>query len=557
MFARCRLQGLLLLCLGSALVGCSAPSGLDSIQVTPGTQALAVGQTAQFTATGTYGNAKHPSTQNVTSLVTWTSSAPAVATVDAAGIATALGAGTTTITANATAFNGPTSSSATLTVTGSSGTTAGGSISSLAIIPSSQAVASPTQTTQFLAIGTTSSGATVNLTNQVAWTSSTSQIATINASTGLATGVGKGTATITAIYNNTTGGTVVTGTATFTVLGGAAQQFTAVTILPSSQTLSSLGQTAQFIALATSGTTGLQQDVTNSPQLKWNSSVPAAGSISATGLAKDLASGNSTITAELTNSDGSVISNTATLSTTLTALPQDLLSLTIIPSTLGVLNLQGTGQFLAIGTFATPPFVRDLTNSATWITSAPNVFPVTTNNSAGVTSGSQNGGVVSAFGSGGASITAEATGSDGTVQTATATFTCPLVEPDPTTHPPTPGSCFPGSEATALLSTLTVYNEGLNTNTNQTWLVTASSATGTPNVLHCGPGWGLNGGAGGSVCTATYPVGTTVTLTAPAGAGAFGGWSINCTPVSPVTAPGPNSCTVTLTSDDTVGAIFN
>jgi uncharacterized protein YjdB len=580
MFARCRIQGLLLLCLGSALVGCSAPQGLDSIQVTPPTQALAVGQTAQFTATGTYGNAKHPSTQNVTSLVTWTSTAPAVATVSAAGVATAVGAGTTTITANATAFNGPTTSSATLTVTGSSGTSAGGSVSSLAIIPSSQAVASPTQTTQFLAIGTTSSGATVNLTNQVAWTSSTSQIATINATTGLATGVGKGSATITAIYNNTTGGTVVTGTATFTVLGGAAQQFTAVTILPSSQTLSSLGQTAQFIALATSGTTGLQTDVTSSPQLKWNSSVPTAGSISTTGLAKDLAAGNSTITAELTNSDGSVISNTATLATTLAAAPQDLLSLTIIPSTLGVLNLQGTGQFLAIGTFATPPYVRDLTNSATWITSAPNVFPVTTNNgnpptntnnppTNPPTSGSQNGGVVSAYGSGGASITAEATGSDGTVQTATATFTCPLVEPDSTTHPPTPGSCFPGSEATSLLSTLTVYNEGLNTNTSQNWQVTASSATGTPNVLHCGPGWALSGGAGGSVCTATYPVGAPVVL--KAAGGAFGGWSINCTPSdqngvplnpppnSPpaINATGPNYCVVTLTTDDTVGAIFN
>jgi hypothetical protein len=51
------------------------------------------------------------------------------------------------------------------------------------------------------------------------------------------------------------------------------------------------------------------------------------------------------------------------------------------------------------------------------------------------------------------------------------------------------------------------------------WEVTAPSATGTPNVIHCGPGWALNGGAGGSVCTATYPYGTPVTLTAPATGG--------------------------------------
>ena len=113
---------------------------------------------------------------------------------------------------------------------------------------------------------------------------------------------------------------------------------------------------------------------------------------------------------------------------------------------------------------------------------------------------------------------------------------------------------FPGTQAPSLLSTLTVYNEGLNT-TN--WEVTASSATGTPNVLHCGPGWALNGGTGGSVCVATYPVGTTVTLTAPATGAAFGGWSYNCLAQGTITAAGPNTCTVILSQDDTVGAIFN
>ena len=108
-------------------------------------------------------------------------------------------------------------------------------------------------------------------------------------------------------------------------------------------------------------------------------------------------------------------------------------------------------------------------------------------------------------------------------------------------------------EASSLLSTLTIYNEGVNTTD---WLVTAPSATGTPNVLHCGPG-SSQVGLGGSVCVATYPVGTTVLLTAPAGQGAFGGWSYNCIPTSAVTAAGPNTCQVTLTFDDTVGAIFN
>jgi hypothetical protein len=326
-----------------------------------------VGQTAQFTATGTYGNANHLSTQNITGLVTWTSSVPAVASVSASGVATAVNAGTTTITANAAAFNGPVSSSAILTVTGAGG-------------------------------------------------------------------------------------------------GG-----------------------------------------------------PAGA--------------------------------------------DHILSLTIIPSAITVGNLQDTGQFLAIGTFSTAPTVRDLTNSPTlsWISSVPSVFPVNTatTGSIGATAG-----IVTAYGIGSAVIIAKATSADGAIQTATANFACP-----PPDVPPKPGQCFPGSQSPALLATLTIYNEGLNT-TN--WQVTAPSATGTANVLHCGPG-----STSGSVCVATYPFGTSVLLTATGGA--FGGWSYNCVPtdvngvplVPPAgpTAAGPNYCKITFANlntgsnanntNVTVGAIFN
>jgi hypothetical protein len=168
-------------------------------------------------------------------------------------------------------------------------------------------------------------------------------------------------------------------------------------------------------------------------------------------------------------------------------------------------NLQDSGQFLAIGTYSTSPTVRDLTNSVTWSTSFPGVFPVNTNGT-GVPNPGAPAGVVTAYGTGGATIIAEATDpTTGSIQTATATFNCPLVLPTPTQA----GSCYPGSQAPALLATLTVYNEGLNTSN---WLVTAPSVTNTPNVLHCGPGSNA-AGLGGSVCIATYPVGTTVTLT--------------------------------------------
>lgn len=362
MFARCSVRGLLLLCLGSSLVGCGNPSGLDSVRVTPATQSLSVGQTAQFTAIGTFGNGSRPSTQNLTTAVTWTSSVPSVATISTSGMATAVSAGSTVITASTTGYAGPVSSTADFTVTGSTGGSSGGS-------------------------------------------------------------------------------------------GGS------------------------------------------------------------------------------------------------------ILSLTIIPSGIVFGSLGDTGQFLAIGTFSTAPTVRDVTNSVTWLTSDPNKYPITSNNSAAPGGGTENGGVVSDYeasvGNVGATITAEATDSNGSIATATASVGCPLVLPDPTAHPPVPGSCFQNVQQ--LLATLAVFNEGLNT-TN--WLITAPSATGTADVLHCGPGWA---GTGGSVCTATYPLGTTVTLTAPSQPGVkFGGWSSNCSNVAPVTQTGPNTCTVTLsTNDATVGAIFN
>jgi uncharacterized protein YjdB len=559
--------GLMIVGIVTAVTGCSNPKGLDSITISPTTQALTTGQTAQFTATGTYGNANHLSHQTLVSGVNWTSNTPSVATIDANGIATAVGAGTATITASAAGFAGPVSATATLTVSAvSGGGQTGGSVVSLAIIPGSQSVAAPTDTSQFLAIGTTSSGATENLTNQVAWASSSQQIATIGATTGFATAVGQGTATITALYTNATNGTAVTGVATFTVSGGSSEQVTALTIIPGSESLSASGQTGQLIALGTSGSNGTTLDVTSSPQLTWSSSIPSIATVSSTGLAKGLAVGNTTITAVWTNNDNSVVTAAASISVSLTSAPEPILSLQIVPSALSVGDLQDTGQFLAIGTFSTVPYVRDLTNSptTTWISSFPEDFPVSTNS--GGNAGAS-GGLVTAYASGSATIIAESASTDGTIQTATAQFNCPLALPNPGGDPPTAGSCFSG-EIGPLLATITVYAEGLN-NTN--WLITAPSATGTQNVIHCGPGWAANGNAGGSVCTATYPLFTnggftTVTLTAPAQAGvAFGGWSSTCTPLLPVNAAGPNSCTITLAPppgtagsfNESVSAVFN
>lgn len=555
----------------------SVAEPLVSMAIVPASQTLTlIGQQANLqaiatTGTGTTVNLTGQSAVVGTATIlpaVWTSSAPGVATVNAGtGVVTAVNAGTAVITATAlNVDNTVVTGVATISVTATGGS--GGTIASVTVIPGTQAVQAPNQTAQFIAIGTTTTGATVNLTNSVAWSSSSAQIGTIGAATGLATSTGQGTATITALYTPVSGN-VVTGTASFSVTGGTNEQYTAITLIPNSLTVA-VGQTSQFVALGTQGSNGLQVDVTHSPQVTWSSNIPGVGSpeeggiasVSSSGLVTGLGSGNATITAELRNPDGTVVTTNAAVAVSQTTAPEALLSLTIIPNSITVLDFQMTGNFLAIGTFATTPNVRDLTNSVVWISSEPNLFPVDTNS--GGTLGAP-GGLVTADGNGGATIIAEATDPvTGSIQTATATFSCPYLLP----NPPTPGSCYPGEPpASALLTTITVYNEGLNTTD---WLVTAPSGTGTPDVIHCGPGWK---GAGGSVCVATYPNTETlpVILTAPAGSGNFGGWSSNCTPsdvngnplLGPVyfTAAGPNYCTITLdaadSSNQTVGAIFN
>lgn len=545
MLARRSLWVLSLLCLVIGLSSCSVNSGLDSISVSPTTASLVVGgPTLQMKATGTFGNAQHLKTGDVTAITSWTSSISGVATVSASGVVTAVAAGTTTITGTAQGYAGPVTSSATITVTGGGGN-GGGDVVSINIIPNSQSVASPGETSQFIAIGTTTSGATLDITGQVTWSSASIQIATIT-NTGLATAVSQGTSAITAIYINPDK-TAVTGSAQFTVIGGTTEQVTALTVYPGSQAATSQAQQTQFFVLGTEGSQGLQYDVTN--QVAWtstNTSVATVGTAGAgtPGLVTAVGAGSATITAIWTNKDGSKIVASASYSVTIGAATEPLLSIQVVPGSITVSNKGMTGQFLAFGTYSSTPTVRDLTNSVTWISSLPEVASI---NSGGV-AGEQAGLATAQGYTGFTNIFAEATNPDGTIV---------LSQPQTFTCQDTSGVCNQ-SIAHPQFATITVFNAGEN---KSTWLITAPSDTGTANLIHCGPGWS---GSGGSVCTGTYETGTTVTLTeTPTGSG-FGGWSsgdgvgggVGCTPAAGKTLLDSPTCTVTLNGDTTVGAIF-
>src|SRR5271165_1447452 len=147
MFDR-RLPVLLLIGLALPILGCSTAS-VTAIQVSPSTAAATAGQTVQFMATATYTQGTHPSSShNATDSATWSSSNTSVATINSSGLATAVAAGTTTITASMNGYPGLASGTAQLIVTGSAGGGNGASIVSVSVIPGSQSVASPSQTSQ-------------------------------------------------------------------------------------------------------------------------------------------------------------------------------------------------------------------------------------------------------------------------------------------------------------------------------------------------------------------------------------------------------------------------
>src|SRR5215469_9307026 len=177
---------------------------LQSIAVTPSNQNVPNGKTQQFTATGTYKNPDGTTdTADITSLATWTSGTITAATITSTGLATAVGIGTSLITA---AFDG---------VTGSTNMTVGAAIAvSLQVSPANPTVAIGTSET-FTAQEMYSDGTLHPLSGIVTWTSGTAPTATIAtlANGGLAVGLGTGASTITATEGGLTGNTTLTVTA--------------------------------------------------------------------------------------------------------------------------------------------------------------------------------------------------------------------------------------------------------------------------------------------------------------------------------------------------------
>ena len=239
--------------------------------VSPSAAALSsIGETVQLAAEVRDQNGRAMSG----AAVSWASSDPAVATVDASGLAAAAGNGTATITA--------TSGSA----SGTAAVTVEQSVERVSVTPDSAA----------LLVGDTvrlSAAALDGLGHEVAgasfaWSSADTLVATVD-SAGLVRAGGDGTATITATSGSASGSATVS----------VEQSVQAVSVTPDAAALV-VGDTVRLSAEALDG----NGYPVSGADFSWSSSDPAVATVDGSGLVRGVAEGAATITAAAGDSEG-------------------------------------------------------------------------------------------------------------------------------------------------------------------------------------------------------------------------------------------------------------
>ena len=330
---------------------------LTAIAVTPAAPSIAAGQTQQFTATGTYSDG---TSQDLTNTAPWASATPAAATVDTVtGLATAVAAGSSVISAKIGAVSGST----TLTVTAKA-------IVSIAVTPPSPPWIQPGQTQQYQATATFTDGSTADISATATWSTANPLVATVNA-TGLAKGVAVGSTQVIA----TSG--AIAGSAKLRVTTAT---LSSIAVTPAAPSLAA-GVTVQLTATGTFSD-GAKQGLTGSAA--WSSATPAAATVDpATGLVTAVAAGSSVITAKV----GAITGNV-----TVTVTPAVLSKIVVTPANPSIAG-GATQQFTATGTL-TDGTTQDLTATATWKSSNPAVATISPT---GLASAVASGGVLTLF----------------------------------------------------------------------------------------------------------------------------------------------------------------
>ena len=400
-------------------------AALVSIAVTPANPSIAAGTTQQFMAIGTYSDA---TTQNLTGSVTWSSSILATATIVTSGpthgLASAVAAGSTTISATLGAISGSTN----LTVTSAV-------ITSIAVTPANANIPLGIAQ-QYTATGTFSDSSVQDVTGVVTWNSSVPGVASITVS-GLATGLSIGTTNMSATLG------AVSSSAPLMV---NAANLASITIAPANGSIAQ-GTSIQLTATGTfndGGTRNLTRQVT------WSSSDTTVATIGAgTGIASGqprAVSGTTIITATL----GSV-----SQTTNLTVTNATISSISVTPTGVTI-PIGAQKSFSATGLFSDST-TQDITANCHW----------TSSNTAVATVGSGGGqGPITAtsVGAGTANITASFGGMSGfsTLTVSSATLVSIALSP---------ANLILSPSATASYNALGTFSDGSHVSVNgaATW----------------------------------------------------------------------------------------
>ncbi|HGF3724550.1 TPA: Ig-like domain-containing protein [Vibrio parahaemolyticus] len=430
------------------LVGCNngddglldIPSGWShnaaSLVVTPKNASVPAGLTQQMHADAVLDNSTIIDvTQNET--LTWRSSNPSIATIDANGLVTGVVAGSVTITAEGVNNDGSTvKDTATITVTDAV-------VKALQVTPANETTpVGLTKAFTAKAIFTDNSTRIVTNDPTINWSSSDTDIATIItgqiSGNGVAKGEMSGTVTITA--KGAAGGTTFEGSATLTVTNAVV---TELQVTPTTET-TPVGLTKAFTATAVLSDSHTV-DVTNDPAITWttdNTSVASivSGETSGNGIATGESAGSVSITAE-GSVNGATFSDTATLTVT----DAIITALEVTPTTETV--PVGLSQpFTAKAILSDGKTTIDVTDSPliSWTSSAPTTATI---NASGLATGVEVGAVtVKAAG-----VTPEGTQLSDTATLEVTDAIITSLQVTPTTET-TPKGLSKGFTATAILS---------------------------------------------------------------------------------------------------------
>ena len=273
------------------------PVPVASVAVSPSSPSVQVGATTQLSAVTRDAN------NNVLTarVVTWSSGNSGVATVDANGLVSGVAAGTTSITASSEGKTG--SSAVTVTVVPVASVSVTLASASISTGSTTQATATLRDANNNILAG-----------RAVTWSSGNTAVATVNGN-GLVTGVGAGTASITAASEGKTGNASLTVT---------------VTVVPVASVSVSLASSSISTGASTQATATLRDannNVLTGRVVTWSSGNTAVATVNGNGLVTGVGAGTTSITA---TSEG----KTGNASVTVTLVPVASVSVSLASSSI-------------------------------------------------------------------------------------------------------------------------------------------------------------------------------------------------------------------------------